>query len=119
MPQRSALCLSEKGRKSKLIMDILKIIIPTIIISALVIVAIISVKIYLKNLAQGCCGTGGGKEIKIKIDKSAASEYKYKYTVEIAGMTCKNCSMRIENVFNRKDGILANVSLEESHAVFC
>ena len=117
MPEWSALRLSEKGRKRKLIMDILKIIIPAIIISALVIVAIFSVKTYLKNLAQGCCGTDGGKESKIKVDKSAAEEYKYKYTVEIAGMTCKNCSTRIENVFNRKNGILADVSLEESCAV--
>ena len=98
-------------------MDILKIIIPAIIISALVIVAIISVKTYLRNLAHGCCGTGGGKESKIKVDKSEVSEYKYKYTVEISGMTCKNCSMRIENVFNRKDGILADVSYEDGCAI--
>lgn len=117
MPERSTLCLSEEGRKRKLIMDISKIIIPAIIISVLVIIAIVSVKTYLKNLAQGCCGAGGGKENKIKVDKSAVSEYEYKYTVEIAGMTCKNCSMRIENVFNRKNGILADVSLEESQAV--
>lgn len=98
-------------------MDLLQIIIPTIIISALVIIAIISVKTYLRNLAQGCCGTGGGKESKIKVDKSDVSEYKYKYTVEISGMTCKNCSMRIENVFNRKDGILADVSLDEGSGI--
>ena len=117
MPEWSALCLPEKGRKRKLIMDILKIIIPAIIISALVIVAIISVKTYLKNLTQGCCGSGGGKESKIKVDKSEVSEYKYKYTVEISGMTCRNCSMRIENVFNRKDGILADVSYEDGCAI--
>lgn len=117
MPQWSALCLPEKGRKRKLIMEILQIIIPTIIISALVIIAIISVKTYLRNLAQGCCGTGGGKESKIKVDKSDVSEYKYRYTVEISGMTCKNCSMRIENVFNRKDGILADVSLDEGSGI--
>lgn len=117
MPEWSAMCLPEKGRKRKLIMEILQIIIPTIIISALVIIAIISVKTYLRNLAQGCCGTGGGKESKIKVDKSDVSEYKYKYTVEISGMTCKNCSMRIENVFNRKDGILADVSLDEGSGI--
>ena len=117
MPQRSALCLPEKGRKRKLIMDILQIIIPAIIISALVIIAIISVKTYLRNLAQGCCGTDGGKEGKIKVDKSDVSEYNYKYKVEIVGMTCKNCTARIENVFNRKDGILAEVSLDDSDAI--
>lgn len=113
MPEWSALCLPEKGRKRKLIMEILQIIIPAVIVSALVIIAIISVKTYLRNLAQGCCGTGGGKESKIKIDKSNFFEYNYKYMVEIVGMTCKNCTARIENVFNRKDGILADVSLDE------
>ena len=98
-------------------MEILQIIIPAVIVSALVIIAIISVKTYLKNLTQGCCGSGGGKENEISVDKSDFSEYKYKYTVEIAGMTCKNCSMRIENVFNRKDGILADVSYEDGCAI--
>lgn len=98
-------------------MDIPNIIITALIISALVIVAIFSLKTYLKNLAQGCCGTDGGKERKIKVDRSAISEYRYKYTVEIAGMTCKNCSIRIENVFNRRDGVSAEVSLAEGKAV--
>ncbi|MBQ8789747.1 MAG: heavy-metal-associated domain-containing protein [Ruminiclostridium sp.] len=98
-------------------MEILQIIIPAVIVSALVIIAIISVKTYLKNLTQGCCGSGGGKENEISVDKSDFSEYKYKYTVEIAGMTCKNCSIRISNVFNRKDGILADVSYEDGCAI--
>lgn len=117
MPEWSALRLPEKGRKRKLIMEILQIIIPAVIVSALVIIAIISVKTYLKNLTQGCCGSGGGKENEISVDKSDFSEYKYKYTVEVAGMTCKNCSIRISNVFNRKDGILADVSYEDGCAI--
>ena len=117
MPEWSALCLPEKSRKRKLIMDLLQIIIPAAIVSALVIIAIISVKTYLKNLTQGCCGSGGGKETETSVDKSDFSEYKYKYTVEITGMTCKNCSIRISNVFNRKDGILADVSYEDGCAI--
>ena len=75
-----------------------------IIIILLVLICIFSVKSYMKKLAHGCCGTGGDDEKAPEI-KAALSEYKYKYTVKIGGMSCKNCSAKIENALNRKDGL--------------
>lgn len=86
-----------------------------IIIILLILICIFSVKSYMKKLAHGCCGTGGDEEKTSEI-KSDLSEYKYKCTVKIGGMSCKNCAARIENAFNRKDGLHADVNFKSGTA---
>ncbi|MGN0692299.1 MAG: cation transporter [Oscillospiraceae bacterium] len=72
-----------------------------IIIALLIAICITAIKSYLKKLAHGCCGADGDDE---KADKSKPdmSDCKYRYTVYIGGMTCKNCAARIENAFSRQ-----------------
>lgn len=77
-----------------------------IIISVLIVVCFIAVRTYVKKLAHGCCGAGGDKERKIA-ETADLSDCKYRYTVKIGGMTCKNCAVKIENTFNRQEGIFA------------
>lgn len=86
-----------------------------IIISVLVVVCFIAVRTYVKKLAHGCCGAGGDKERKIA-ETADLSDCKYRYTVKIVGMTCKNCAVRIENTFNRQEGIFAQVDYKSGIA---
>ena len=86
-----------------------------IIIILLVLICIFSVKSYMKKLAHGCCGAGGDDEKASEI-KADLSEYKYKYTVKIGGMSCKNCAAKIENTFGRKDGLCAKADFKSGIA---
>lgn len=85
-----------------------------IIIALLIAICITAIKSYLKKLAHGCCGAGGDNE---KTDKSKPdlSDCKYRYTVYIGGMSCKNCAARIENVFSRQ-GIYAQADFKNGTA---
>ncbi|MBD5146915.1 MAG: heavy-metal-associated domain-containing protein [Ruminococcus sp.] len=69
----------------------------------------------MKKLAHGCCGTGGDDE-KAPETKADISEYKYKYTVKVGGMSCKNCAAKIENTFSRKDGLYAKADFKNGTA---
>lgn len=76
-----------------------------IIITIILIICIFAVKKYIKNLRQGCCGSGA--EAEKRLCKNAdISGLKYKYTVTISGMKCENCAVRIENNFYRQ-GLVA------------
>lgn len=86
-----------------------------IIIVLLVGACVMAVKSYAKKLSHGCCGAGGDKERKLT--KTAdLSEYNYNYSVKIGGMTCMNCAARIENAFNRHNGIVARVNFKSGTA---
>ena len=87
-----------------------------VIIAIIVVIGIFAVKSYIKKLAGGCCGAGGDIEKKINAGVIDLSEYPNRYTVDISGMTCKNCSTRIANKFNRLEGVHANVSHKDGRA---
>ena len=89
--------------------------ITAIIIVLLVVVCFIAVRTYVKKLVHGCCGAGGDKERKLTKTADLA-EYKYHYSVKIGGMSCKNCAVRIENAFNRQEGIFARVNFKSGSA---
>lgn len=82
-----------------------------VILAALVAVSVASI---IKRASQGCCGAGGSKEERVEKDGSA---YPYAYKIEIGGMVCKNCAVRIENAFNRQDGLAASVDLKSACAI--
>ncbi|MCM1382462.1 MAG: cation transporter [Muribaculaceae bacterium] len=69
----------------------------------------------MKKLSHGCCGAGGDDE-KSPEKSGDFSEYGYKYTVKIGGMSCKNCAAKIENTFGRKDGIAARADFKSGTA---
>lgn len=82
-----------------------------IIIAVIIGICIISLKSYLKKLSHGCCGAGSDDE-KIFETYFNISNCKFRYTVQIGGMTCKNCSARIENALNKKQGIYAKIDFK-------
>lgn len=74
-------------------------IIICVVIAAICIFAVIS---YRKKLKNGCCG-GGGDEVKhVKPQDTNVNDYDHVYRMDIEGMHCKNCAMRIENAFNEQ-----------------
>ena len=83
-----------------------------IIVILLILICVFSVRSYMKKLSHGCCGVGGDDE-KAPETKADLSKYKYKYTVKIGGMSCKNCASKIENALNRKDGLYAKADFKK------
>ena len=92
-------------------MENLSTIIICVILAAICIFAVSS---YRKKLKHGCCG--GEDDIKIKPAETRKSQYPYKATVFIDGMTCAHCAARIENAFHEKEGYLAKVHLSNKRA---
>ena len=75
-----------------------------VIVAVIVGICAVAVLSYIKKLSKGCCGTASDKENRIE---AADGDYRYFYTVQVTGMTCPKCSLRIENGFNRQKGIKA------------
>lgn len=71
-----------------------------------------------QKLSNGCCGAGGDKEKRVAKTADIA-EYKHYYSVKIGGMSCKNCAVRIENAFNRQEGVFARVYFKSGTAEVC
>lgn len=80
-------------------------------------IGVYSVKKYRNNMKYGCCSSGGYKEKKKTVTDQNADHYPYSKTLMIEGMTCKNCSTRVENCLNKEEGIWAQVNLKKQTAV--
>lgn len=83
----------------------------------LLFICIYSVKNYLKRIAHGCCGGGGDSEKKIKVKDKNKSHYPYKKQVQIRGMSCSHCKLRIENSFHEQEGMYAKADWKNNRAV--
>lgn len=88
-----------------------------IVCLVILIIAVFSIKSYIKKLSSGCCGSGGDKPERIKPKDCKKSNYPYSKVVKISGMSCKNCAARIENAFNSLDGYYAKVNLKKNEAL--
>lgn len=93
----------------------------TTIIAAVVLMIAVALLIYMmrSKLTRGssCCGTHEAPERKIKVADKKVSNYAYHYEMRIGGMVCSNCATRVENAFNKNEGIYAVVDLENHKAV--
>lgn len=85
-----------------------------IIVFVILVIAIFSVKSYIKKLTVGCCG--GEIEVKKK-KKVDLSDYKNLKIINIEGMTCKNCAAHIENELNDLEGVYATADFKKNCAV--
>lgn len=89
---------------------------PTVIICCvLLIIVVFSVRSYLKKLSTGCCG-GGDAVQRIKVKDRNADHYPYEADLQIGGMSCRNCQIRVENALNSLDGVWATVDLSAGKA---
>ena len=87
-----------------------------IICAVLILLCALGVKSYIGKLSHGCCGAAGDKVKRQKPEDDDISHYPYSYTLEIDGMTCKNCAARIENAFNATGSFYAKVNLDKKTA---
>ena len=75
----------------------------TMVILALLAVAVVlAVRHFIGTLAHGCCG--GGEAVR-------------PVRVEIGGMTCRNCRLRVKNALNSEEGLWAQVDLSAGSAL--
>ena len=87
-----------------------------IIFILLMLLGVVSIKSYTKKLTSGCCGSKSETIKKIRVKDKNKNNYKFKKVIKIKGMSCRNCAIRIENAFNKMDGIWAKVNLSKNSA---
>ncbi len=85
--------------------------------AALAAVCVLAVLSYRKKLKNGCCGGAGDAVKRVRPADRSAAHYPYVRRVEIEGMHCKNCALRVENAFNSMEGVFAKVDLGAKSAV--
>lgn len=79
-----------------------------IFIGALVVLGIRNIR---KRISAGCCGGGDAPAKKIRVGDRDPRHYPYEKTVQITGMHCRNCAIRVQNALNSTAGVLAQVDL--------
>jgi copper chaperone CopZ len=68
----------------------------------------------------GCCGEHEAVEKKVAAADRNKSHYPWAATLGIGGMTCENCSRKVENALNTLKGTWASVSISSHSArVLC
>ena len=93
------------------------------IIFVVVVMAVIVVAgCYVRTLRRGGCGCGcsGGDEAHVArptVADTDEAHYPYAVRVEIGGMTCRNCRLRVENALNSEEGLWARVDLAAGSAL--
>ena len=84
-----------------------------IICLILCVIIFFAIKSMKKRTTSGCCGSGDSlKRIKVK-DRNKA-HYPYKPALHVSGMHCQNCTIRVENAFNQKEGYWAKVDTNKN-----
>ena len=88
------------------------------IIAIILAICVYAIYSYGRKLRRGggCCGAHDPAEKKIKVADRDQSHYPYSVTLSIDGMTCSNCSRRVENALNKLDGVWATVDLGNGKA---
>jgi len=87
------------------------------IILILVIFALSGARMFLRRAAGiSCCGEGDRLMRTGPKDKHK-SHYPLSAVMDITGMKCKECAVRVENALNAVDGVYARVHLHENTAV--
>ena len=81
-----------------------------IILLALIVVVIFAVRSYMRKLTCGCCGAGEGAVKRIPVSDQDPKHYPFVYELQISGMTCENCSRRLENAFHEQEGLWAQAN---------
>lgn len=76
------------------------------VIAVIVVICVFAVIGYVKKLSKGCCGTGGDNEKRIGAKQETLP---VNYTVEVGSMFCEKCAVRVENAFNKLEGVSARV----------
>ena len=82
-----------------------------VILFAVIVVAVIGVVKRIKY-GSSCCGERDAAPSKIKVKDKNKNHYTYTYYLEVDGMHCSGCVRKIENEFNKNEGMWAKANLE-------
>ena len=87
-----------------------------ILLAVLVIAVFIVVRTKIKRVGikRTCCG---GHEKEKRQEKILEEKPIREITVHIADLCCEDCAIRVENAFNRIDGVSAKACHHEKRAV--
>ena len=86
-----------------------------IIVAVLTVFGLIALKSYAKKLRSGCCGAGDSEAV-VKVKDTDETHYPHHIELSVSGMTCKQCKQHVENAFNKRDGLWAQVDLKKGLA---
>lgn len=65
-----------------------------------------------QHLVSGCCGGSGEAVHKMRVSDRDPAHYQYAEQLNIGGMHCKSCAIRVQNALNSLDGVYATVDLD-------
>lgn len=88
-------------------------IIATVLLAGFLVLGALS---WRRRLSSGCCGAGGDTVKKRRVLDRDPRHYPYGQALDVEGMTCKNCAVRVENALNALDGVYAAVDLRAHKA---
>lgn len=86
-----------------------------IIVAVLTVFGMIALKSYAKKLRSGCCGAGDSEAV-VKVKDTDETHYPHHIELSVSGMTCKKCKQHVENAFNKREGLWAQVDLKKGLA---
>lgn len=86
-----------------------------IIVAVLTVFGLIALKSCAKKLRSGCCGAGDSEAV-VKVKDTDETHYPHHIELSVSGMTCKKCKQHVENAFNKRDGLWAQVDLKKGLA---
>ena len=71
-----------------------------IVIVIIVVICVFAIYSYGHKMRHGggCCGSHEAAEKKVKVADKNKDHYPYAVTLTIDGMTCSNCSRRVEKI---------------------
>ena len=87
-----------------------------VIILILFVGILFGIKYFLRHAAGTSCCSGGNGSIRIEPKDKNRLHYAYRAEMDIQGMTCRNCALRVENALNSLDGVMAEVNLKKNTA---
>ena len=82
---------------------------------AIFVILIFGVKGTIKRFSSGCC-SGGDIPQRNPVKDKNRNHYPFEATLEIGGMSCRNCAVHVENALNGLDGVWAKVDLGKNTA---
>ena len=86
-----------------------------IIYAVLILIVGLAVWGTVKRVRHGsaCCGKHEAAPSKVKVKDKNTKNYPYLYELSIDGMHCANCARRVENAFNKTEGLWATADVGE------
>ena len=90
-----------------------------VLVAVIVLICVYAGYSSVKKLRKGgdCCGEREAAEKKVRVEDRDKSHYPYAVTLAIEGMMCTNCARKVENAFNRQDGMWAKVDFAARKAL--